>query len=124
MSGATKFCAHCSTPLERKRYNGTLESNNVFRRGKYCDLRCFGMNKRKTAPTKSALYKRAAKLRKPLCENCGTSSSLDLHHIDHNPSNNQPSNVMTLCSSCHTSWHWRHGKTVPRRGKKQARRGR
>lgn len=64
---------------------------------------------------KSALYKRAVKYRGTICEMCGVVEHLQLHHIDGNPANNAPENRMTLCWSCHTKWHWQHGKKAKRR---------
>lgn len=43
--------------------------------------------------------------KKEKCERCGFvpehSSQLDVDHIDGDNSNNQPSNLQTLCSNCH-----------------------
>lgn len=44
------------------------------------------------------------------CEQCGESSSLDLHHRDGNRTNNLPDNLLTLCDACHTREHWATGK--------------
>jgi hypothetical protein len=45
------------------------------------------------------------------CESCGTTDLLHLHHMDEDRTNNSPTNLRTLCASCHTRWHWEHGKT-------------
>lgn len=39
------------------------------------------------------------------CNRCNSKSSLDLHHIDRNRSNNKPNNLETLCRSCHKLEH-------------------
>jgi len=43
--------------------------------------------------------------KKNVCEYCGFtplhSCQLDVHHIDRNKSNNDDSNLMTLCANCH-----------------------
>ena len=39
------------------------------------------------------------------CEICGTTENLEVHHIDKNHSNNNTSNLMTLCESCHGRTH-------------------
>jgi len=49
---------------------------------------------------------RAAKLRHhPLCEECErqgrTIEAAEVHHKDENPMNNEPSNLESLCRSCH-----------------------
>lgn len=105
-----KYCKQCGKKMERKRYNGTLESNHAFNRRKYCDLQCAGMAKRHKEPSIDALRKRYAHLVGDVCERCGTTENLGLHHKDGNPANNDPSNLMTLCNSCHTKWHWENGK--------------
>lgn len=59
--------------------------------------------------------------KKDYCEGCGIKNSkvynsngfllrkgsviLTIHHIDHNPWNNDPSNLQTLCRKCHTEVH-------------------
>lgn len=105
-----KYCEQCGVLLTRKRYNGVLENFSGFGRRKYCGQRCFGLAQVKENPTVSALHKRSTKLRKDKCEQCGTTRNLAAHHIDLDPSNNAPSNLMTLCGSCHTTWHWKHGR--------------
>ena len=39
------------------------------------------------------------------CESCGYSEVLDLHHIDGNHNNNDPSNHGVLCPNCHAKVH-------------------
>lgn len=46
---------------------------------------------------------------KQYCEQCGTESKLQVHHIDKNVANNDPSNLRTLCVSCHMKHHWHNG---------------
>ena len=48
---------------------------------------------------------------KPTCEGCGSTDRLGLHHNDEDRSNNAPDNLRTFCPSCHTKWHWEHGKS-------------
>ena len=45
-----------------------------------------------------------------VCEECGTESGVNIHHIDMHHENNDPDNLMLLCSKCHTAWHWKNGK--------------
>lgn len=59
--------------------------------------------------------KRARKHRKSACEACGYTKRLTVHHCDQDQTNNDPSNLQTLCSHCHDFWHAtakRLGKTV------------
>jgi len=48
----------------------------------------------------SCEYK-SKKQRKNKCENCGSTKKLQSDHIDGNRSNNDPSNLRTLCHPCH-----------------------
>ncbi len=105
-----KHCAHCGRQLERKTFNGRLEDHGVFLRRKYCGEECASKGQRKANPTPGALRKRSAVFRKNKCQMCETGENLQVHHIDGNPENNEASNLMTLCASCHTTWHWQNGK--------------
>lgn len=42
---------------------------------------------------------------KSSCEICGTIKDLEVHHKDKNHNNNDPNNLMTVCSSCHQQIH-------------------
>lgn len=105
-----KFCGQCGAQLTRKRYNGRREDRARFLSRRYCDQTCASLGRLKTDPTEAAIRKRYLRFRGHICEKCGTTEHLGLHHIDLNPANNELSNLMTLCDSCHTKWHWDHGK--------------
>lgn len=111
-----KLCAACGAEMARKRFSsGTLEDSGCFARRKYCNRKCMAYAMKKALPTRSAIGKRLASLRKPSCEFCGTSEGLSTHHKDRNWRNNAPLNLMTLCSSCHTSLHHSQGDIVPKK---------
>ena len=112
MKQAIKYCAYCRKQLERKRFNGRLEDFSSFLRRKYCDKVCWAKSLIKEDAQKSALLKRANKYRGKHCETCGTKKQIGIHHRDGNIRNNDKSNLMTLCATCHTKWHWEHGKTA------------
>lgn len=40
-----------------------------------------------------------------VCEICGSTVDVEVHHIDKNHNNNNPENLISLCSSCHTRVH-------------------
>jgi len=39
------------------------------------------------------------------CRLCQTTAALEVHHIDHEPTNNQVDNLITLCRTCHMQYH-------------------
>lgn len=45
------------------------------------------------------------KYMKDSCEVCGGITNLEVHHKDKNRSNNDPSNLLTVCESCHSRIH-------------------
>jgi len=49
--------------------------------------------------------KRSRKFRKNECEECGKTKDLHVHHKDRDLLNNDPSNLKTLCNSCHGKLH-------------------
>ena len=109
-----KNCKHCSAPMERKRINGRLEDFTVFQKRKFCDQKCMAEAMLKEDPSRSARNKMSRKIGlKPACEKCGTTQKLAIHHQDRNWRNNDPSNLQTLCGSCHTSLHHACGEISP-----------
>ncbi len=105
-----KNCANCGSAMERNRYNGQLEDMSVFKRRKYCCLSC--ANTRATeALTKHGYSWRARKHLKTCCEACGYKKTLQAHHVDQNPANNEPDNIQTLCKHCHDFWHTAQKRT-------------
>ena len=107
-----KNCLQCQKPMERKRFPSSLEDRACFQRRKYCDQLCMAKHFIKEKVTLAALRKRAEKFRGTECAECKTTKNLAVHHLDENPANNATGNLMTLCGSCHTKWHWRNGKRI------------
>ena len=90
------LCVECETnPVRAKGYTSSGEP----RFDKYC------------SSCHRAFYKAPwLKYRGDECEECGHVPligrwSLDVHHIDHDKSNNEPENLMTLCKNCHSQYH-------------------
>lgn len=100
----TKVCPRCGETFERKRFNGRLEDLTRFLSRTHCSQSCGNGT---DAPTKGALRDRAQKHRGDRCEVCGTAENLHAHHVDEDLTNNEPSNIQTLCGSCHLKHHWR-----------------
>ena len=109
-----KYCAHCETQLERKRFNsGVLESLFAFSRRKYCDRGCmakaFEAKPKKTSPGWMTAHYHARKICPPgPCVSCGRPDRAEVHHKDENWQNNSPENLERLCRSCHLKAHSKH----------------
>lgn len=104
-----RSCAHCGKAMERKRYENSLESRTVFMSRKFCDQECMAaamVRERCSSPSHSRM--KAHKSVKPACEVCGKTGYLHVHHKDEDHTNNDPSNLKTLCPSCHRHSHSRN----------------
>ena len=103
-----KSCATCGKPLTRKRFaSGRLEDRSAFLRRSHCSRTCG--NSREVISRSGHQY-RVKRYRKSACEECGAKSQLHAHHKDRNWRNDDPSNLMTLCASCHLRLHWREDR--------------
>ena len=81
----SKVCKTCGTMFNRKVFSGRLEDATVYSKREHCSRTC--------------------KHRKANCEACGDCKRLAVHHCDQDQTNNDPSNLQTLCKSCHDFWH-------------------
>lgn len=97
-----KSCERCGTSLQRKLHGKRLEDFSVFARRRFCSLSCANS---KAVLTMSGCRSRARKLRGPRCEACGYQHYLHAHHKDGDFTNNDPTNIQTLCTHCHNFWH-------------------
>ena len=59
---------------------------------------------------RQALHWRARRHRASSFRDCGATEMLHVHHMDRNPANNDPANLVTLCGSCHLKLHWREDR--------------
>jgi hypothetical protein len=114
-----KNCEHCKKPMVRKRFGTTLEDRATFMRRKHCDRTCMAgsMEGRIKVLSPRSSRKQSAKKAKPKCETCGRprkETRLYVHHVDEDPLNNDPSNLKTLCGSCHQLTHSRSPKGIPK----------
>lgn len=113
-----KFCVHCGTQLARKRYPSALECMAVFLKRRYCDQKCMAAAFVKPTSQPNSKRRRVTRFRGTSCEVCGATEQMTAHHIDGNLDNDSPSNIQTLCVSCHVTHHHRvrrAGLTVPGR---------
>lgn len=102
-----KNCETCGVLMERKRFNGRLEDYAVFLRRRFCSMSC---GNTRPSVTKDAHHWRARKHRAEKCAQCSAAVDLHVHHIDRNHENDDPLNLITLCSSCHLKLHWREDR--------------
>ena len=98
-------CEWCGRAISRKRYGAQLEDIARFRQRRFCGAPCFAASSRKEGASRGALLRRIKKLRGTQCEACGRTDKLSMHHKDRDWRNNDPLNLQTLCSSCHTQLH-------------------
>ena len=84
------ICEFCS-----KKYLNLTKQGKERKGQRFCSEKCKVSNRKRP-------YR---KYKKDKCENCGFiplhSCQLDVDHIDGNNSNNEISNLKTLCANCH-----------------------
>lgn len=109
-----KYCEYCGKKLERKQYPNSREDVSLFMRRKYCDIECmrraFVIKDASNQGWESA-HASARKIvhlieqRDVVCELCGSTKNVDIHHKDFNHQNNSSDNLMLVCRSCHLKLH-------------------
>jgi len=98
-----RVCVKCGKKFRRTRgTNGRLEKLSDFFKRKYCSAECYHA---KDEITEHAYRERARKLRGRFCARCGSTENLHAHHLDHDITNNDPENILTLCKDCHELIH-------------------
>lgn len=111
-------CPACFAPLVRKKFGERLEDRAAFLRRVYCDRACMARGYVSDMSQPGSKRRRVTRFRGSTCETCGATANLHAHHIDGNLDNDSPSNIQTLCGSCHNTHHHRArraGLTVPGR---------
>jgi 5-methylcytosine-specific restriction endonuclease McrA len=93
--------------MKRKRFNGRLEDRSRFLSRATCSQAC---GNTKSEVKSQTLHWRARRHRAEMCKECGATAGLHVHHLDRNPANNEPTNLVTLCGSCHLKLHWREDR--------------
>lgn len=107
----SKTCKKCGKKFNRRRYGKRLEDYTRWKARKYCSKQCSYI--RKAISHRSTFHRLAREFRESSCATCGSTENLDVHHKDGNYKNNDPSNLETLCHSCHMKLHWRRGDLKP-----------
>lgn len=102
-----KICPVCGKHFKRRRFGKRLEDPTRFQNRIYCSKSCSAHRRlNETNKERSSYHRLARKHLKECCEFCGSTEHLDVHHLDKNIKNNLPSNLVTLCHSCHMKLHW------------------
>lgn len=104
----TKHCRHCGARMDRRRVSDKLvEGLAAFSKRAFCGRGCMAAAMEKDRCT-SASHSRmkSARTAGPECEACGAADrKMHVHHRDGDHFNNSPSNLRTLCVSCHMRSH-------------------
>lgn len=102
-----RTCGWCGAPLVRKRFStGRLEDRGRFLARKFCDTECQRAAQIDPGSTnRQTMYSRSRKFLKAKCERCDSTDRLHVHHKDADITNNDPSNLETLCVVCHNRHH-------------------
>lgn len=111
------YCKYCGKKLERKRFGKRLEDFNVFKKRKYCNRICMRMAMLKIGSHKQeyrVAHQTAVNIMKlqtieRKCSICGKIGKLDIHHKDGDYQNNNLTNLIYLCRSCHMKQHRKKG---------------
>lgn len=99
-------CKACGNLIPRLVKNGRIQELAHYLKKVYCNRACMAQGMQKEiCRSLSHSHSKAARTVKPACEACGKKGRLHVHHIDEDPTNNTPSNLKTLCSSCHRRSH-------------------
>lgn len=94
-----KPCPVCSSPIKNYRENTTCSvscANTYFRSGPS------NSNWKDSAYVTTCFHNHDKK-----CVVCGEDRIVEVHHLDENRDNNEPSNLIPLCPTHHRYWHSR-----------------
>lgn len=103
-NGRTIFtCQHCN-----KKFKGPKSTNR-----KFCSKRCVNKANKETWKPSFSTARKSMIARGMIskCEKCGYNKEpkiLGVHHKDENRNNNELSNLIVLCPTCHSLEHVKH----------------
>lgn len=84
------------------------ENTKSYISAKFCSRSCSNSVGGRAKAKKygiSQYYTIASKFYEKKCAVCGEDRVVDVHHIDENRNNNDPSNLIFLCPNHHALWH-------------------
>jgi hypothetical protein len=110
-------CPICGLPFRSDR---SAKSKRTCSRACAAELRASKLTKGRAASKQAARGRARRFVRVESCARCGSSgspeNSLEIHHRDRDPYNNDPSNLEVVCGLCHTEEHALDRATVCRNG--------
>lgn len=94
-----KICCSlsCRTIFMRKKFEG--ENNPNWKKVK------------QVRPASKRSLRNHIKKRDKVCQDCGDSKEVQVHHIDSDPKNNSDKNLVLLCKTCHANRHKHMGES-------------
>ena len=93
---------YCDDCKRKRRIQQTLVSQKKKNPNKEIGVGSGNSYRNKHQPLGIQTYRKA---KKDCCEKCGSIKNLLVHHLDENRHNNDVSNLITLCKSCHQALH-------------------
>lgn len=98
-----RYCEICHLPIAN-------DHKGRYAQRRFCSLQCFGKSRVHPSIKPNTGRKYAQGLfAASECSVCGVTHSLERHHRDENPANNEPSNVQIVCKTCHKNIHVANG---------------
>ena len=102
---------YCTDCIKKRRVNATMKAKKKRIPTTEIGVGSGNSSKNKNQPLGIQTYRRA---KKDKCEWCGATKNLIVHHIDENRYNNELTNLVTICRSCHQK---HHTKRSPKTGR-------
>lgn len=104
-----KNCANCEKQFFRVYFGKRLQDLGNFKKRKFCSKLCQYEYHLQREQTRQWIGRKLQDVKKDKCCICNGFNWLGVHHRDGNWKNNDISNLITLCASCHTKQHWKQG---------------
>ena len=100
-----KICEHCGKVFNRRRFGDRLDDCGRYQKRRFCSLKCSGY--KENPKDRTSFCKRAQEFKRTVCEICGITENLEVHHKDGDITSNTEKNTQTLCHPCHMRLHWK-----------------
>ena len=115
-----KICPVCGKHFRRRRFGTRLEDYTRFQNRIYCSKSCSAHRRKDDMSRGNTTFHRLAREHlKDCCAICGSTERLQVHHLDRNIKNNSPSNLETLCPTCHMKLHWQQRRSLKNANQQQ-----